>query len=994
MKRYPSLGNGTSDLFRETLGTGYEAIMYVAENIDDVIGAYGSVNILLDALFYRFECDGETTIFTGLDSKDRTMDLLLETPTVFVDGIRQDPTTYTVDFLNDIVTLDTAPQVGSIVHISAYGLNTEDGSLYFNSLTEQSYILGLVDDMEAARDAAQAAQAAAETAETNAGLAQTNAETAETGAVSAQAAAETAQTNAETAEANAETAQAAAEAAQAAAEAAEDAALDASEASYGLAGTLVDFEAGSMAAIGNGSLWGLRGPWGIALFTETDTSPDFTNAIGVGLVYAEDTFDVRVWGLTGSGDETTEIEAMCQWAADNNIALIWPTDITYTFDQLRLTGSHNWTGARLHSNKVVTDYVDAIQFQRTEIGEVALTADFDMGDNTITVDDASLIEVGHLIRVEATRLIPTGHRGKWSEGQLMRVSGVSGNVVTFDSPFVFSFIESVQTGTITAISGDRYTLTISNPTANTDTRFVRKKMRITSGAAAGEENYILSASGSTVSHTSMQGNPAWSADVQVGDSYSFESVAAATIYDPNTIRLDDVHITHDIISSATDGDNAMSGVNIDGAHAHLSRCLIEGFPEYALNFNRCWRPFVEDMDVRFANRAYGEGGGHGYGISVQVCHEAVLRDIRGYANRRSVDFSGARGYSTFGLAENVSNVGGGMTYSGDNFFPIGIVQNSVAGSHGAGHSCRYVNCIGQDVYTGHMLRGQLEVVQGYSGFGYGYYGVRQTEGGFGMTVLSMTYEDGFTMSGSSNYVRGTSDDLRMMHAVEIEYDDKFTFAHPILIQGIRANGLVGSMVYVTLKGNTNMRNLTLRDNFVTCYPDSVGDVTTFSILDFDADVEIDHVVLDNNHYDCLEEYSNGAIQIAMEPDSFHASKAFVSVREDGMVWIDGRVWVRSVDQSVVRVPVRSAAQVLMLNIINARSGSAKPRGFGIAIGNLDATDYNSGSAKTDLELLASYPSAYTDATSGKIGINLQRSKGYLTLVNNQGNDHTLIIEGL
>lgn len=759
-------------------------------------------------------------------------------------------------------------------------------------------------------------------------------------------------------------------------------------------GDLADFEAGSAAALGNGSVWVLRGAWGLAAFTETDASPDFTNTAGTGLVYAEDTFDVRVWGLTGSGDETAEIEAMAQWASDNGIALVWPDDVTYTFSTLSLTGSHDWRGARLYSNDA-SGSGDAITFEETEIGTVDVAANFAIGDTFMEVSDASSVQVGDLVAVNITRLVPAEHRNSWTEGQIMKVVAKAGNVLEFEAPFVFGFQEATHTGTISAISGDRRTLTLSSYPAQDDSRYNRRRLTITSGAAAGEERYIVAKTGADHTIGSDWGVEAWPAGLAVSDGYTLEAVGTATIYRPNTISLDRLDLTRDRVFTSTGGDASYAGIAVRGAFVTMRNSKIDGFPHTGIETRRCYRPTLESCELAYANRAYGtSGSGSGYGWQTSVCHAPVGRDIYGHHNRRTVDLSGSAGYTSLGVLENVTNSGGGKCYTGDLFFPEGDVRQSVCGSHGSGHSTRYLNCMAQDIYTGIILRGQKEQVQGFRHFGHGFKMVSLVQGGFGATITDLAYEDQFTMPGLVNYERQYDQDKRLMYGVEIAYEGEHTFAQPIVIRGVRANAIIAATVWVDMSGETAVSNLFVSDTMVTCYPDSADAVEDFRSIGFSADVELDNCEFKDNHFQVINAYVGSMMGIGMLP-SLSGSQPVASVADGGIVWIDGKAWVTVVDETIVRIRPRSIAGQGILNIANARTGAGRPRGYGIGIEEGSATDRNSGSVKTAIELLASSPTdATTDVTSGNIGLNLNRSAGALSVANNQGTDQTLIIEGL
>jgi len=157
MKRAPSVQTTNDELFASTLGSGYSLVLKVHDKLDDLLGAHESFQLLLGTLFYRFEADGETLVFSGTDADARVLTLLDTNPTIFIDGVRMDPATFTADLATDTVTFVTAPDLGSIIHISQYGENVEEGTLYFSSLTSQDAVETIIADALAAKNAAEIA---------------------------------------------------------------------------------------------------------------------------------------------------------------------------------------------------------------------------------------------------------------------------------------------------------------------------------------------------------------------------------------------------------------------------------------------------------------------------------------------------------------------------------------------------------------------------------------------------------------------------------------------------------------------------------------------------------------------------------------------------------------------------------------------------------------------------------------------------------------------
>lgn len=759
-------------------------------------------------------------------------------------------------------------------------------------------------------------------------------------------------------------------------------------------GTIPEFEASSLAAEGDGTTWVMYGAWGAAVFVEDSVSPDFTNAAGTDLRFIEHVMDVRLWGLAGSGDETTEILAMAQWASDNSVALFWPEDVTYTFGTMSLTGSHDWRGAQLYSNDS-SGSGDAITFAENEIAVLDVTADFDIGDTFLTVDDASAVQVGDLVHVNVSRLVPAEHRNSWTEGQLMKVVKVNGNVLHLEAPFVFGFQEATHTGTISAISGDRLTLTLSSYPAQDDPRYNRRRCRITSGSASGEERYIVAKTGADHTIGSDWGVEPWPVGLTTGDSYILEAVATATVYRPNTLKFDGLRLTRDRVFNATDGDASYAGIAARGAFVHMKNSLIDGFPHTGIETRWCYRPRLEDCELAYANRAYGTtGAGSGYGWQTSVCHAPVGLRLTGHHNRRTVDFSGSAGYTTLGLLNGVTNSGGGVCYTGDLFFPEGDVRQSVCGSHGSGHSSRYINCTAQDAYTGVLLRGQKEQVQGFRHFGHGYKMVSLVQGGFGATITDIAYEDQFDMPGQVNYERKFIADKRLMYGVEVAYEGEHTFSQPIVIRGVRANSIIGATVWVDMSGESDVQNLFVSDTMVTCYPDSLDAVEDFRAIGFSADTNLDNCEFKDNYFQVVNAYAVSMMTINMGP-ALAGGQPVCWIKAGGQVWIDGSVWVNIPDEDIVRLRTRTLAKQGIIDVTHMYDGGSRVYGYSVGIEHGSALNRNPGSSVQKFELLASSPTdATVDVTSGNVGVNYNRDAGTLSIANNVGANQNLIIRGL
>lgn len=698
------------------------------------------------------------------------------------------------------------------------------------------------------------------------------------------------------------------------------------------------------------------------------------------------------FGLTGVGDETAKLLRMAQRVSDRGGKIKWP-DVEYEFSEMDLNGAHIWDGFKLRSNKTATvgggaDF--AVSFGSTYIGETTLATNAKVGDNVITVADASPIQVGDVLHLQSTRLIPTDHRGLWHEGQMFKVMSITGNNVRLSDTLVYSArANDATTGTITAISPDRYTVTLSNMLADTDLRNIRRRLRITDGTAAGQERWIVSTAGDDATHLNDWGREPWPAELQVGDAYSYEWLTEVNIYRPKKITLTNGSLCRDRVFDATGGDIPFGGIYARGYDFEMRGCIVDGFPRENVKTQYSYAPRMKDCDLLYANMAYDGGKGNGYGWSVEACHRPKAINVRGHANRRTVDFSGAGGYTTFGLCLNVTNVGGGRAYTGDPFWPAGDVLQNVAGSHGSGYQSRYINCEGHDVAGGINLRGQREVVRGYDGYGSAIYLAQMFGGGFGAEFIDLSYHDEFNSQVGSDYNPEKILTKRLTQAVNIKVQGDYVWSVPCVVRGVRASTLTRAVVNVEMAGTSEIANLHISGTNVICDPSDSGQ-TDFRVLFPSADVSLYDCTLENNYFQEVGNYSGSAALISI--GDIGSSGASCDIKSGERCKIDGSWYVNVPPNSLARLPLGMAKPTAQVNLHDVRDGTTRPFCYGVLMQDMSATDVNAGSVKQNVELLAVYPMSATDATAGFLGMNLNKVAGFLTLVNNTAFGKTCLVD--
>lgn len=703
-------------------------------------------------------------------------------------------------------------------------------------------------------------------------------------------------------------------------------------------------------------------------------------------------------GLLGIGDETASLQAWGQWAFDQGYGLDLEGKAV-TVSRVDFTGDAAMENGTIVSNKTAPDggvgggfQMDvALMFEGVEIGVVDVTADFFTGQAFLDLSDASAVQIGDLLHVNSSRLIDTDHRGQWAEGQMVKVIGKTGNRVHLDATMCYTGKANLAvTGTITGVAGNRYSVDLSDmmPGALRDRQI---RLTVTSGAGAGESRFIVATFGSSsVRHSgSMPGERdrlPWPATVQVGDSYEYSWRTIATIYRPAKVRLENMTITREQINTFAEGDQGFRGVRLRNCDSPVVRnCKIDNFCATNLHLARCYRPLVENCEVNGANLAHTTSNGTGYGVSVEVCSQPMIRNVRGANCRRVVDISGAGGYSEYGECTNVVGIGGGKTYTGLDFFPDGPQQQSIVGSHGSGRFTRYQNCMGIDCFGGLNLRGREEVATDYAHFGCAdrIININYTSG---ITIDGVTYSDTFTeddRGAEGRRVIGSADvSKRPLSVAYIDFTEPFTGRVITTIRNVRAKSVRRWAAQLNGAG-ADIRNLVFENWHVSATDEGDPLAENFEFLLTGGGATIRDCVFSNCSYTLQNgaEYS-GINALFRVPASYEPPMG-------GSFKVDDWHIARLDQNAVIRFPWGTPTATVDLR--NVRTGSGRPRCSGLMVDADTAGEMDGAANAVNIAVLAASFSSGGSTPSGSFGLHLGAAAARLSVANNTGGTQTFRI---
>lgn len=693
--------------------------------------------------------------------------------------------------------------------------------------------------------------------------------------------------------------------------------------------------------------------------------------------------------ISTSGDQTSAVQGWLQWAIDNGHGF----DLggaTFTVSQINLVGDATLINGGLLSNKAVPagpNFQDdvAFQFGGTEAATLAVASDFEAGDNRLVLASVAGIVVGDLLHVNSSRLIDTDHRGNWQEGQIVKVMRIDGATVHVHPSLCYSGrANTAVTGTISAISADRYTLTVNNVLAGNG-RDRTAKISITSGASVGEFRYAVAASATTLRHSgSIVGEwdrLPWPAGVQVGNTYEHAWKSTVTIIKSAHVTIRDMTFSRAATFNATAGDIGFRGLRLQYCDTPVvERCTVTNFSATNIHVSKSYRPLVTDCEVSGANLAHGTSSGTGYGVSFEICSEPVARNVWGKGCRRIVDFSGSSGYSENGVCDNVAAYAGGRTYEGLEFWPVGTQQQSVAGSHGSGRFTEYRNCAGFDTFLGLNLRGRTETVSNYRHFGFGTYAVNINYG-CGHVIDGVSYSDRFTEENRSSTFRQTisSSGVKRLEAVVfIDWADPFVGNVLTTIRNVRASSVARCGILSSGTGAA-IKHLVCEDWHMTASQEGTA-YTEFVFMVTSGSATLNECYFSNINFTL----ASGAVYSGVT--ALFGIPQQHEIAAGGKIRIDD-TWVANIaPNGVVRFPCRQ--NIATVDLINVRTGATRPRCSGLIVQDSSATTLNVSADKTNLDVLATYPTNGSGVTAGNLGVHLSATNGFLSVASNSAGDQT------
>ncbi|MEN0581153.1 hypothetical protein AAIG39_19380 [Phytobacter palmae] len=700
----------------------------------------------------------------------------------------------------------------------------------------------------------------------------------------------------------------------------------------------------------------------------------------------------------GVTDYTLPLQVASQLAVDESRRLVFGQG-TYNYTAIEIKsstktqsvtewiaiGKVNLVSTKTHPNANNYDADYAIRVSGVFLKKVKLVIDVSRNADAVILSDTTGIEVGDLVCLQTSRLIQTDNRGQAREGQVCKVHSINHDkrlVRLFNTLRYAAPASAKQTGVVVgATSGASFTVSGVNLTrANANVRIT-----FTSGANSGKSRYISGFSGNTLKIGGRQS--AFPNTPMVGDSFIMEWATMVTIAKPITFRMSgEFVISRALTSNAIAGATGFRGLDvIFSVDTLIEGATINGFSDTCLRIRGSYQPTLRNITATDANRGYNVFDGTGYGISINQCFGATVDNAKTYRCRRGIDIIGTQMISWETQIINCTASGGGVDYQGNAFWPVGTTQNSGIGSHGAGYSSSYTNCLVVDCWLPYAFRGLRETLKDCRVNGnVARCCARLTYGG-ALTIDGLIYDDTFSEIGvnyADSYNEDPKPDLRAIGLLELfcGIDDGYIRSLPVTIKNCIGKKVTLGCIIASGKGDDlTLENLILGGNVVYVSSENTRN-NEFSfircedrkILKNISDLGGNRFYLDGGSENQFSMYDLFSSQI------IPAGK-YVRLGEN-------KLFATLDDDQALRIPISTKTKTAIVSVID-HDHNSKYKAIGMILGAASATDSapNSKENKQNIEL-SLIPLTGTTGTKGKFTISFLPTDGagYLYLENRIG----------
>ena len=421
------------------------------------------------------------------------------------------------------------------------------------------------------------------------------------------------------------------------------------------------------------------------------------------------------FGVLGDGtDETVAITDMVIAASESRQEIVWG-DREYCFHSIDVAGSYPAIKWRSQSGRTILRSIrsslgDFIKITGVQKAVGNATAGVVVGATRISLPAfvVSAIDVDRdVIMLSSTRVIETDDRGQSVHGIVTKCARkIDATTIEIREAFIADMRVGDTTGvTVTAVNAGAFQLTCSSLIGQ-NTTDVRYQFTFQTLAGAASTLTCLPSSFDPATGTfTFAKNPAlnsptgYPTGVKVGDVFTITRKITATVTAAPTVDIDGITFSRAPHLNAVAGSDGFVGIRLDNAdRPKITNCTAEWFSDTGISLWNSYDPQIKDIHVHGANRAHDGSDGTGYGISLRGCGIGNVENITGSACRRVVDLGGYAAVCNNTKVRNIKAIGGGTTYTGADFWPVGTERQTVAGSHGASFFSEFDDCYGYQTY--------------------------------------------------------------------------------------------------------------------------------------------------------------------------------------------------------------------------------------------------------------------------------------------------------